>query len=72
MKIIDNNNDTPTHSPSETIMLVATWQNNQASLWSLHMDLMSGRISKAVRFDSSNTPGWNFNMPILDASIKNM
>lgn len=72
MKIIDNNNDTPTHSPSETIMLVATWQNNQASLWSLHMDLMSGRINKAVRFDNSNTPGWNFNMPILDASIKNM
>jgi len=36
------------------------------------MDLMSGRITKAVRFDNSNTPGWNFNMPILDASIKNM
>lgn len=72
MKIIDNNNDTPTHNSSETIMLVATWQNNQAVLWSLHMDLMSGRISKAIRFDSSNTPGWNFDMPILDASIKNM
>ena len=72
MKLLDNDAmTTPTHS-SETILLVATWQNEQATLWSLHMDLMSGRISKVVRFDGDTTPGWNFNMPILDASIKNM
>lgn len=72
MKLLDNDSmTTPTHS-TETILLVATWQNNQATLWSLHMDLMSGRISKVVRFDNSNTPGWDFTMPILDVSIKNM
>lgn len=72
MKFLDNEAmTTPTHT-SDKVLMVAVWQGGKAALWSLHMDIASGRIKSAKKFDESNVAGWNFNKPILDASIKNM
>lgn len=72
MKFLDNDQmTTPTHT-ADKVLMVATWQGGKAALWALHIDLASGRIKEAKKFDEASVAGWNFNKPILDASVKNM
>lgn len=72
MKFLDNDAmTTPTHT-TDKVLMVGVWQDGKAALWSLHIDLASGRIKSAKKYDASNVKGWNFDKPILDAAVKNM
>ncbi len=72
MKILDTSVNTPTHDRATTILVVGTYEAGSAALWALHMDTMSGRINKAVKYDASNVDNWGFNQPIIDVNIKTM
>ena len=71
MKMLDNSQNTPTHNTKEAILMVAAYQGSNAVLWALHMDTMTGRISKAVEYSAATVPDWKFG-PIKDIYIKAM
>ena len=67
MKLLDSPN-VETHN-TEPILVVATWQNNEATLYALHIDESTGNVKTAVKYNKDNVEGWNFGI-IRDVNIK--
>lgn len=69
MKMFDTGN--VKRHDSDEILLVATWDGLQATLYALHLDTMTGNVTKMSRFDASTVEGWAFGK-INDAYIKGL
>lgn len=67
MKMLDSPNIS-THN-TEPILLVATYDGSNATLWALHMDETTGLVNSAVRYDASTVDGWQIGR-IRDVNIK--
>ena len=53
------------------VLLVATYNGSQATLYALHLDKMTGCAEKMVKYDAGNVSGWNFGR-IYDVNIKGL
>ena len=69
MKLLASPNVT-THN-DKPILLVATWTSGKSALWALHLDVMTGKVGKAVKYDETNVDGWAFGR-IADVNIKGL
>lgn len=69
MKLLASPNVT-THN-DRPILLVATYASGKSALWALHLDTMTGKVEKAVKYDETNVNGWAFGR-IADVNIKGL
>lgn len=69
MKMFDTGN-VKRHDTDE-ILLVATWDGSQSTLYALHLDPMTGNVAKLSRYDASTVEGWAFGK-INDVYIKGL
>lgn len=69
MKMLNSPNITTRFT--DPILLVATYDGSRSALYALHMDTMTGRVLKAVKYDASNVIGWDFG-EIRDVNIKGL
>ena len=69
MKILASPNIT-THY-SDAVLMVATWKDGASTLYALHLDESTGKVSKAVKYDKTTVEGWDFGI-IRDANIKSI
>lgn len=69
MKILDSPNVKTRNT--EPILLVATYDGSNATLYAMHLDTMTGNVISISKFDSSSVSGWKFGK-IRDANIKAM
>ena len=69
MKLLNSPNIS-THN-SEPILLVATYTGSNAKLYALHIDTLTGLVSRVVLYDESTVKGWNYGR-IKDANLKGM
>lgn len=69
MKFLESPN-VETHN-ANPILVVATWDGNNAALYALHISTGDGKVLKVVRYDSETVEGWNFSR-ISDVNIKGM
>lgn len=69
MKFLESPN-VETHNVNP-ILVVATWDGNNAALYALHVSTGDGKVLKVVRYDSETVEGWNFSR-ISDVNIKGM
>lgn len=69
MKMFDTGN--VKRHDSDEILLVATWDGAKSALYALHLDTMTGNVTKAARYDAANVEGWAFGK-ISDVYIKGL
>lgn len=69
MKFLESPN-VETHN-ANPILVVATWDGNNAALYALHVSTGDGKVLKVVRYDSETVEGWNFSR-ISDVNIKGL
>ena len=69
MKLLASPNVTTRND--KPVLLVATWASGKSVLWALHLDIMTGKVVKAVKYDESNVDGWAFGR-IADVNIKGL
>lgn len=55
----------------EPVLLVATWDGAQSTLYALHLSTGDGKVLKTVTYNSGNVEGWNVGR-ITDVNIKGM
>jgi len=67
MKFLNSPNITTRNT--EPILLVATYSGGSSALYALHMDETTGKVLKAVKYDSTNVTNWGFGK-IYDVNIK--
>ena len=59
-----------THNTDE-VLVVATWDGAKSHLYALHLDSMTGNVTRVSTYDSSTTEGWNIGK-IGDIYIKGL
>ena len=69
MKLLASPNVTTRND--KPVLLVATWASGKSALWALHLDIMTGKVLKAVKYDETNVDGWAFGR-IADVNIKGL
>lgn len=69
MKMLASPN-TKTHN-SDEILLVATWDGSASHLYALHLDNMTGNVTKVATYDAASVTGWAFGK-IYDVNIKSL
>lgn len=56
---------------NDEILLVATWNGSASTLYALHLDTMTGNVTKASVYSADNVDGWKFGK-IKDVHIKGL